>query len=65
MKLTDRLNRLVHPWMIRYVMRSYEKKIKRVKTKHSELFCPIDKELSRRHRELWRSISCVDWYGRC
>lgn len=66
MKWTDKLNRLVHPWMIRYVMRSYEKKIKRVKTKHSELFCPIDKELSRRHRELWSrlGVASCDWWLR-
>lgn len=63
MKWTDKLKRLVHPWMIRYVMRSYEKKIKRVMIKHSELFCPIDKELSRRHRELWSRIGVSTGMG--
>ena len=62
MKLTKRINRLLHPLMVRYVMRAYDRKSKRVERKHPELFRPVDAELSRKHRELWGrlGVACGD-----
>lgn len=56
MKFSDRINAFLHPLMIRYVMRTYAKKSMRVEMKHPELFRPVDKELSLRHRELWSRL---------
>lgn len=53
MKLTDKFNRLVHPSMIRYVCRSYNKKMAWCEKRHPELFKPIDAEITRKHLELW------------
>ena len=56
MKLTDRINAKLHPLMIKYVMRSYDKKSRRVEESHPELFKPVDAELSKKHRELWSRL---------
>lgn len=56
MKVTDKLNRAVHPMMIKYVMRQYHRKSKRVERKHPGLFKVVDGELSRRHKELWSRL---------
>lgn len=56
MKLSDKVNRWLHPLMIRYVMRVYDRKSKRVEKKHPELFQPVSEELSRKHLELWSRL---------
>ena len=56
MKLMDRINTYVHPLMVKYVKRAYDRKSKRVEKKHPELFVPVDAELSRKHRELWSKL---------
>ena len=62
MKLTDRLNRMIHPWMVRYVCRSYNKKMAWCKRRHPELFKPVDAEIARKHLELWGRLGlpCSD-----
>lgn len=59
MKLSDKINATIHPWMIRYVMRAYDRKSKRVEKTHPELFRPVDAELSRKHRELWSRFGVI------
>lgn len=56
MRITDKINTLIHPWMTSYVMRAYARKSKKVEKKHPELFNIVDKELSRQHRELWSRL---------
>ena len=53
MKLSNKINAIIHPLMVKRVMRAYAKKSRRVEKKHPELFKPVDPELSRRHRDLW------------
>lgn len=62
MKLTDRINRALHPLMARYVCRAYNRKMKWCKKRHPELFKPIDEETTRRHLELWGRLGlpCSD-----
>ena len=62
MKLTDRINKIVHPWMIRYVCRTYNKKMAWCKKRHPDLFKPVDAEITRKHLELWGrlGLSCSD-----
>ena len=50
------INSFLHRLMIRYVMRAYAKKSKRVEKKHPELFRFVDAELARKHRELWSRL---------
>ena len=59
MKLTERINCRLHPVMIKYVMRAYDRKSKRVETKHPELFKPVDAGLSAKHRALWSRLGVV------
>lgn len=56
MKLSHRLNMMLHPLMVKYVMHQYAKKSRRVERKHPELFRPVDNELSCRHKKLWSRI---------
>ncbi len=56
MGLTQVINKRLHPWMIQYVMRQYAKKSRLVEAKHPELFICVDRELSRKHRELWSHL---------
>lgn len=62
MKLTNRIDKVLHPLMVKYVMRAYDRKSKRVEHKHPELFKPVDSELSARHRALWGrlGLDCGD-----
>ena len=62
MKLTDRINRWLHPWMIKYVCRTYNKKMVWCKKRHPELFKPVDAEVTRKHLELWGRLGlpCSD-----
>lgn len=56
MKFTERLNRGLHLFFARYVMRVYAKKSTRVEKKYPELFKPVDAELSKQHSALWSRI---------
>ena len=53
MKLTDKMNTIIHPWMIKYVCRSYNKKIDLNRKVNPALFVTVDGEVVRRHEELW------------
>ena len=59
MKLSDKINSILHRMMICYVMRAYAKKSKRVEKKHPELFRQVDADLSRKHRALWSRLGVV------
>ena len=62
MKLTDRINRWLHPLMIKYVCRNYNKKMAWCRKRHPELFKPVDAEITRKHLELWGrlGVPCSD-----
>lgn len=62
MKLTDHINSSVHPWFVRYVLRAYRKKIKRVEQEHPELFKSVSADLVQKHKELWERVGlpCSD-----
>ena len=62
MKLTDRVNRWIHPLMIRYVCRSYNKKMAWCRERHPELFEPVDPQITQKHLELWGRLGlpCSD-----
>lgn len=62
MKLTDRINQAVHPLMIKYVCRTYNKKMAWCKRRHPELFRPVDEEITHRHLSLWGRLGlpCSD-----
>lgn len=66
MKLTDRLNQWVHPLMIRYVCRTYNKKMAWCRKLHPELFKEVDEETTRKHLELWGRLGlpCSDMWLR-
>lgn len=59
MKFSNRLNAIMHPFMTRYVMMSYDRKSRRVERKHPELFAPVDPGLSKRHKSLWGKLGIV------
>lgn len=62
MKVTDRLNSFIHPWMVKYVCRTYNKKMAWCKKRHPELFKPVDAEVTRQHLALWGKLGlpCSD-----
>ncbi len=62
MKFTERLNRWIHPWMVKYACHSYLRKSKRVERIHPNLFAPVDPKLSCLHKKLWGrlGIKCGD-----
>ena len=62
MKLTGRINTWLHPLMIKYVCRNYNKKMAWCKKRHPELFKPVDAEITRKHLELWGRLGlpCSD-----
>ena len=62
MKLTDKINNAIHPWMIKYVCRTYNKKMAWCKKRHPELFKPVDSDVTKRHLELWGRLGlpCSD-----
>ena len=62
MKLTDRINKLTHPLFVRYVLRAYRRKSKRVEMEHPELFKPVSPDLVRKHKALWERLGlpCSD-----
>ena len=53
MKTSDRINKLIHPLLLRRVLRKYRKKMELVRKWHPELYSPIDSSVVARHRELW------------
>ena len=53
MRTSERVNNVLHPLMVRYVLRTFNRKSRCVEKKYPELFRAVDAELSRRHRELW------------
>jgi hypothetical protein len=64
MKLSDRINLILNPCMVRYVISSFRKKIKRVRKEHPDLFVPVSREVTERHVQLWGKIGvgCIeDW----
>lgn len=56
MKFSDRINKVLHPLMVRRVMRTYQKKMGRVRNWHPELFNSINRAIVARHRELWGAL---------
>ena len=53
MKLSDRFNQIVHPLMVKRVLKVYQRKMRLVRRWHPELFKPIDSDVVSRHQKLW------------
>ena len=61
MKLTDRINAKIHPWMLLRLRGAYRKKLGINRRKHPEVFRKADDEKRAEHIRLWRPlISPVD-----
>lgn len=63
-KLSDRINTILNPHIVRYVVRSFRRKIRRVRNEHPELFTPVSREVTKKHLELWARCgvgSVDDW----
>ena len=62
MKFTDKVNRFLHPWMIKYVCRTYNKKMAWCEKRHPKLFKPVDSVTTAKHLELWGRLGlpCSD-----
>ena len=56
MSFIQRINRQIHPLMIRYVMRTYSKKMRWCEKRHPELFTAVDPEVTRKHLTLWGGL---------
>jgi len=57
MRLTNKINALVHPAMLAYVRRQYAKKIALVEHKHPELFANVDSKVVSAHLRLWSQLA--------
>ena len=62
MGFSGKVNSWLHPLMVRYVCRTYNKKMEWCKKRHPELFRPVDAEVTQRHLELWGRLGlpCSD-----
>ena len=62
MRITNAINRMIHPMMVNYVLRKYQKKMTWCRRRHPELFKPVDKALTDRHLNLWGKLGlpCSD-----
>ena len=62
MKVTDRINHMIHPLMCAYVRRTYNKKMAWCAKRHPELFKPVDGDVKNRHLKLWGKLGlpCSD-----
>ena len=56
MKLSDRINAAIHPFIVRRVCSTYRKKMRLVRSWHPELFKSIDTHVVNKHRGLWRKL---------
>lgn len=56
MRIIERVNQLLHVLMCHRVMKAYGRKSTAVEKKHPELFKPVGRNLSAKHRELWSRI---------
>ena len=62
MTLPNRINKLLHPLMVRRVHRYYNRKITQIASRRPDLFKPVDEEVTRKHLELWGrlGLQCSD-----
>ncbi len=56
MGLSETINRMVHPLIIKWVLRTYNNKMNRRAKTYPELFKPVDAKLTKKHLELWRRL---------
>ena len=56
MKLSDRVNAMIHPLMVWRMMRTYQKKMALVRKWHPELYKPIDAAVVSQHKALWGKL---------
>ena len=56
MKISDKLNKRVHPFFVARMCRAYRKKMRLVKSWHPELYKPIDASAVARHKALWGKL---------
>lgn len=62
MRISEKINRGLHPLMVHRVCRKYRRKMNLVAKWHPELFKPIDPTVVTRHKELWGrlGLGCTD-----
>lgn len=60
--MMDKINRMIHPVMRRYLMHAYNKKMAWCKRRHPELFKPVSKDVKDMHLALWGKLGyrCSD-----
>ena len=58
MTIPQRLDRMIHPFMLRRVLRAYNKKMDVIARRRPDLFAPVDAETTRKHLELWGRLGC-------
>ena len=56
MVLSETINRVVHPLVIKWVLKTYNNKMDRRAKVYPELFKPVDDKLTKKHLELWRRL---------
>lgn len=66
MRISNELNKLIHPLILRWVCRTYNKKMLRRAKRYPDLFKPVDSVLTKRHLNLWRKLGlpCSDLWLR-
>lgn len=64
MKLTDRINSWIHPWMLKYLRMQYRRKLALYRSRHPEAFKSASNQHRQAHIKLWsrlvREVNC-DW----
>lgn len=53
MRITDKLNMWIHPWMIKYAVYGNRKVIAEFEKLHPELYSRVDRDAGQRYMALW------------
>lgn len=53
MRASEKINGFIHPLILKWVLRTYNKKLNLRAKKFPELFKPVDDKLTKNHLELW------------
>ena len=56
MKLSDKLNRMFHPLMLKYLRHQYNKKLDVYRSKHPTVFKQVPDSVVESHKKLWRPL---------
>ncbi len=56
MIISNKINRIIHPFIIKWVLRTYNNKMNRRAKSYPKLFSPVDDRLTKKHLELWKRL---------